>query len=122
MPMSSEQSGRPPLSERVFEKNMVTLPWIVFTGALFVLVGMPLAKALIVCWVKGGDAYFEQGIRILKGKHPLHFTDGSIVPELPYALANFAVFFVIVGGLSLLLIYALRVYERRRRTRETKTA
>ncbi len=86
------------------------------------LVGMPLAKALIVCWVKGGDAYFEQGIRILKGKHPLHFTDGSIVPELPYALANFAVFFVIVGGLSLLLIYALRVYERRRRTRETKTA
>jgi hypothetical protein len=120
--MSSEQPYRPPLSETVFEKNRVTLPWIVFVGALFVFIGMPFAKALVVCWVKGWDAYFREGIRIPKGKHPLHFTDGSIVPELPYALANFAVFFSIVGGLSVLLLYALRVYERRRERHETKAA
>src|SRR5437867_1572659 len=110
--MSDERTKRPPLSERVFENSFVTLPWMLFLVALVVTVGMPFAKALVVCLVKGTDAYFRLGVRIPKGKHPLHFTDGSIVPELPYFLANFAVFIVIAGGLSLLLIRLIRLYER----------
>ena len=87
--MKDEQSEPPPLSERVFDYWFVTLPWIVCTGALVVFVGMPFARMLVVCWFKGTDAYFHQGIRIPKSKHPLHFTDGSIVPELPYFLGLF---------------------------------
>jgi hypothetical protein len=110
--MSDPQPETRPLSERLFEKNFVTLPWILFVGLLFVFVGMPIAKALVVCWVKGTDAYFHQGIRIPRTTHPLHFTDGSVVPELPYALVNFAVFFVVVGGLSLLLRQVVKLYRR----------
>ena len=112
--MKDEQSERPPLSERVFDYWFVTLPWILFVGAVFVFVGMPFARMLVVCCLKGTDAYFHEGIGIPKSKHPLHFTDGSIVPELPYFVANFAVFIAMVGGLSLLLIHALRRYEKRK--------
>lgn len=111
--MSDHQSKQPPLSERVFENSLITIPWVLFLVCLFVVVGIPFAKALVVIWVKGTDAYFHHGIRIPKGKHPLHFTDGGIVPELPCLLAFFAVFMAITGGLSLLLIYLLRFYERR---------
>jgi len=112
--MKDEQSERPPLSERVFNYWFVTLPWILFLGALTVFVGMPFARMLVVCCLKGTDAYFHQGIRIPKGKHPLHFTDGSVVPELPYFLAIFTVFVAIAGGLSLLLIHGVRFYEKRK--------
>ena len=112
--MKDEPSERPPLSERGFDYWFVTLPWILCVGALFVFVGMPFARMLVVCCLRGTDAYFRQGIRIPRSKHPLHFTDGGIVPELPYFLATFAVFIAMVGGLSLLLIYILRFYERRK--------
>ena len=108
----SEEHAERPLSERVFENNLVTLPWIAFLVALTFFVGMPFARALVVCWVKGTDAYFRLSIRIPKSKHPLHFTDGTTVPELTYALANIAVFMLIAGGLSFSLIYCLRFYER----------
>lgn len=109
--MNSEQSMRP-LSERVFEYNPVTLPWIAFLCALFILVGRPLAGRLVVYWVKGADAYSRLGVRIQTSKHPLHFTDGTLVPQMPYLLASLLVFAVISGGLSLLLIHSMRFYER----------
>ncbi len=110
--MSDEQLKSPPISERLFEYNLVTLPWIVFVGGLFVFIGIPFARVLVVYLVKGATAYSRQGIRIPNGKHPLHFTDGTVVPELPYFLTNLVVFVVIVGGLSLLLIHSIRFYER----------
>jgi ABC-type phosphate transport system permease subunit len=95
----------------VFDNTLVTIPWVVFVTGLFLIFGRPLSEALVVSWVKGVDAYSRQGIRIPKSKHPLHFTDGSRVAEMPYFLANLLIFLLIVGGLSLLLIRAIRFYE-----------
>jgi len=111
--MSDEKSKRPPLSERIFENNLVTLPWLAFVGAVFLVFGRPLARVLVVYWVKGVEASSRENIRIERSKHPLFFNDGSPVPELTYFLVNLVVFFVIVGGLSLLLIHSIRFYERR---------
>ena len=112
--MSDEQSKQPPLSERVFELWFVTLPWIVFVGVVFILIGIPFANMLTVCWVKGTDAYFHQGIRIPLG-NKMHFSDGSAVPQGPLFLTYFPTFLVLVGGPSFVLIQILRYYERRKK-------
>lgn len=88
------------------------IAWAVFLFALFGFVGMPLRNALLVCWVRGADAFLHQGIRVLRGR-PLAFSDGMAVPTLPATVTFVGVFIAIVFGLSFLLLFGLRFYERR---------
>lgn len=68
----------------------------------------------LVWWVYGKDAYFHDGIRVMPGK-PIKFSTGELVPQFPDMVTGFAFFFVVVLGLSLLVIFGLRLYERFRK-------
>lgn len=108
--MSEQPSQKPDLGTRVFNGPFAIF-WALFLFFFVGFVGTRIANALIVCWVRGSDAYLHQGIRVLKGR-PLQFSDGMAVPALQEAVAFFGMFIVIVGGLSFLLIYILRFYEK----------
>jgi len=114
--MSEPQSKKPDLGTRAFN-GPFAIVWALFLFLLFGLVGVRLANALLVCWVRGIDAYLHQGIRVLKGR-PLRFSDGVSVPGLPEAVTGFAVFVVTVFGLSFLLLCILRSYEKYFRNRK----
>ena len=108
----SEKPPKPQdLARRVFENLYFAVSWAVFLGAVFIYVGLPFQRALVVLWVRGSDAYFHQGIRVLRGK-PAKFSDGSLVPSIPDALTGLTVFMLTAVGLSLLLVFVLRFYER----------
>ena len=92
--MSEPQAKTPDLGTRMFN-GPFAIAWALFLFLLFGFGGVPLANALVVCWVRGTDAY--QGIRVLKGR-PLKFSDGLSVPGLAEAVAGFGVFVVIVFG------------------------
>src|SRR5258708_3462642 len=101
----SETPSKPlDLAGRVFENFYFAVSWAVFIGAVFIFVGLPFQRALVVLWVRGSDAYFQKGIRVLRGK-PVKFSDGLPVPSLPDAATGFAVFMVTAVGLSLLLFF-----------------
>jgi hypothetical protein len=118
--MSEPHSKVEDLGSRTFNGPFAVV-WALFLFVLFGVVGVRLRNALLVCWVKGADAYLHHGIRVLKGQ-PLKFSDGVSVPKLPATLTFFAVFVVMVGGLSFLLLFALRFYEKRFRSRRSDNA
>ena len=80
--------------------------------AVVVFVAWPLRNMVLVLWVYGSHAYFHEGIRVLAGK-PIQFSTGANVPLLHDLVTGFAAFFIPVLGLTALLIWGLRVYERR---------
>jgi hypothetical protein len=108
--MSETKPEREDLGTRTFN-GVFSAVWAIFLFALFGFVGVPLANALIVCWVRGTDAYLHGGIRVLHGR-PLKFSDGISVPGVPEMVSFFAVFIVMVFGLSFLLLHLLRFYEK----------
>lgn len=105
------------LADRVFEKTKFQIAWILWLGFIFISVGVPFQRFLVVWWVRGADAYFHQGIRVLRGK-PVRFSDGQPVPSLPDAVTGFGVFMLVSLGLSLLLVHSLRFYERHFRSQK----
>jgi hypothetical protein len=106
-----QQSGpKKDLATRVFNNFYFDIAWILFLGAVVRLV-WPIRNALLVLWVYGSDAYFHQGIRVIKNK-PTIFSNGAASPDLPNMVTGFGVFLIAVLGLSLLLVYALRFYEK----------
>ncbi|MFZ0828464.1 MAG: hypothetical protein WAO02_13675 [Verrucomicrobiia bacterium] len=98
------------LATRVFSNFYFDVAWVLFLAVVVHLV-WPLRNALLVLWVYGSDAYFHQGIRVVKSK-PTMFSNGAGSPDLPDMITGFGVFLLTVLGLSLLLIYALRFYEK----------
>ena len=70
-----------------------------------------IRDAILVWWVYGRDAYFRAGVRVLPGK-PVRFSNGELAPHWPDFATGAAFFFVVVIGLSLLLIIGLRLYQR----------
>jgi hypothetical protein len=101
----------PDLASRVFENRAFTAGWIVFLFLFQIFVSWPLRNVLLVCWVYGSDAYFHRGMRVLPGK-PMHFSNGDLAPQFADMVTGLGVFFVTVLGLTLLLFFALRLYER----------
>jgi hypothetical protein len=109
--VKSESLGPKDLATRVFENSAFQIAWAISIGCVFVFVGLPFQRFLVVLWVKGSDAYFHHGIRVLRGK-PAKFSDGELLPQLPDAVTGFAVFLAIAFGLSALMCFALRFYEK----------
>jgi hypothetical protein len=101
------------LASRVFNKPLFALPWVVFLMIVVVKFWW-VRDAALVCWAYGREAYVHGGIRVLPGK-PTRFSNGQIAQDLPDLMTGFAYFFTVVFGLSLLLIWCLRGYERLRR-------
>jgi hypothetical protein len=102
------------LATRVFEKLSFQLGWILILGSVFIFIGLPIQRALVVLWVRGSEAYFHQGIRVLRGK-PVKFSDGQLVPSVPDFVTGLAMFMLVAVGLSYLLVFCLRFYERHRK-------
>jgi|SRR5579883_1290433 len=99
------------LANRVFGSTKFQLAWVLWLGLFFAYIGIPCQRFLVICWVRGAEAYFDKGIRVLPGK-PVKFSDGQPVPSLPDAVTGFTVFLIVALGLSLLMFHALRFYER----------
>ena len=99
------------IASRVFNNRAFQAGWTVFLF-IVILASWPIRDVLLVFWVYGTDAYFTQGIRVLPGK-PIRFSDGKVAPVLPDMLTGFGMFFFTTFGLTLLLFFALRSYERR---------
>jgi hypothetical protein len=104
----------PDLASRILEKKSFQAAWAIFLFLLVIFVSWPIRDFFLVCWVYGSDAYFHHGMRVLPGK-PVRFSNGQLVPQLLDMVTGFGAFFVTVAGLSLLLIFALRLYERHSR-------
>jgi hypothetical protein len=107
------QQPKKDLAHRAFGNFYFTIAWIAFLAVVLRLV-WPLRNALLVCWVYGRDAYFRDGLHVLKGK-PTRFSNGEIAPNLDDLATGALAFIVVVFGLSMLLILGLRLYERSRR-------
>jgi hypothetical protein len=101
---------------RLFRRTGFTLAWVAFLAAFVTIVGWRIRSFVVVSWVLGTRAYFQEGIRVLKG-HPLRFSNGQLVPTGPDVAITFGVFFLLVLGLTMLLIFAVCLYERRVRNR-----
>jgi hypothetical protein len=98
-------------ASRLFARKDFAVPWVVFLAAVFTFVAWPIRNFLLVCWVYGSDAYFRGGIRVLSGK-PIRFSNGELAPTLPDIVTAFGMFLVTAFGLTLLLIFAVRFWER----------
>jgi hypothetical protein len=110
MPNLPASTPKKDLATRVFNNFYFDIAWILFLAVVVKLV-QPLSDALLVFWVYGKAAYFQQGIRVIKHK-PTTFSNGARSPDFPDIVTGFAIFFITVFGLSLLLIYGLRLYEK----------
>jgi hypothetical protein len=110
MPQSQQGQTKKDLATRVFNNFYFDIAWILFLAVVLRVV-WPLHDIWLVLWVYGRDGYFKQGIRVISSK-PTIFSNGVESPDFPNMVIGFVVFLTTVFGLSLLLIYALRFYER----------
>ena len=108
---NNEKEKPKDLAGRLFENFYFVISWMAFLALMIKFVSWPIRDMLLVCWVYGKDAYFRDGIRVVSSK-PTVFSTGAAAPQLPNLVTGFGVFFVTVFGLSLLLIFVLRFYER----------
>jgi len=110
---SSSQTQKPTdLAWRVFNHRVFPLVWIPILVLVLLFITEPVRLVILVYWVYGRDAYAHQGIRVIPHK-PLHFSDGTLVPQWQDMVTGFGMFFVTTLGLSLALFFGLRLYERR---------
>jgi hypothetical protein len=98
------------LATRVFDDRRFQAVWAIFLFLLLIFVTEPLRHVVLVWWVYGQDAYLH-GMRVIPHK-PLRFSNGVLVPQLVDMVTGAAMFFASTLGLSLALIFALRLYER----------
>jgi hypothetical protein len=101
---------REDLPVRLSENFYFQVSWLIFLGLMITFVGWPIRNIVLVWWVYGTDAYFHEGVRVLKGK-PIRFSNGELAPTLPDFVTGFGAFFVTTVGLTVLLIFVLRLYE-----------
>ncbi len=111
------QKAEVDLASRVFEMRAFQLGWAIFLLLFVIFVAEPMRHVLLVFWVYGKDAY-SQGIRVIPRK-PLRFTTGVAVPPLLDMITGFGMFFAATLGLSAVLIFGLRIYERVSKKRQT---
>jgi hypothetical protein len=98
------------LATRVFEHRAFELGWIVFIAAFETFVTFPVQRILLVWWVYGINAFYQNGIRVIPRK-PLRFSNGVLVPQGLQIITGFGLFFATFFGLSLTLFYGLRIFD-----------
>ena len=115
--MDQPSSQPPRLDARLLSDTKFVVAWVGVLAVFLLFVGWPLRNIALVLWVYGSRGYFDEGIRVLPGK-PIRFSNGVEAPTLPDLVTGFGAFFITVLGLTLLLIYGLRFYERHFGNRE----
>ena len=100
------------LDERLFKRTGFQFFWLLFLGVVLVFVSWPIRNIALVCWVYGVHGYFDEGIRVLPGK-ATRFSNGVEAASFPDFVTGLGAFLITVVGLSMLLVFALRLYERR---------
>ena len=98
-------------AERLFRRTGFTIAWVAFLAVFLTFVGWPIRNFFLVCWVYGSQAYFHEGIRVMKGK-PIRFSNGELAPAFPDLVTGFGVFIMTPFGLTILMIFIVRFYER----------
>ena len=98
------------LPVRMLNKPGFALGWIVFLAVILKQFWW-VRDVFLVWWVYGRDAYFREGVRVLPGK-PIKFSNGQPAPAFQEFVTGSAFFFVVVFGLTAILIAALLLYER----------
>jgi hypothetical protein len=101
------------LADRAFNNFYFTICWFVFLTVAVKLI-WPIRNMLLVFWVYGTDAYYNQGIRVIKNK-PTTFSNGALCPDLPDFLTGMPIFLGTVLGLSILMYWLLQLFDRARR-------
>src|SRR6266850_2955635 len=99
------------LPTRLFDNFYFAISWLVFLAIMTRGVGWPLRNFFLVWWVYGREAYIRDGVRVVSSK-PTRFSTGALAPELPDLVTGFGEFIVVALGLTMLLIFLLRLYER----------
>jgi hypothetical protein len=99
------------LDERLFKNFWFIVGWFGFLTVVLRFVSWPLRNIALVYWVYGKKGYFIDGIRVEPGK-PTVFSNGIKASTFPDLVTGFAAFFITVMGLTMLLIFFLRLYER----------
>ena len=99
------------LAARLLGNFYFAISWIACLSLVMNLVSWPIRNVLLVFWVYGKKGYYQDGIRVVSSK-PTVFSTGVHAPELPNIVTGFGAFLVTAFGLTLLLIFALRFYER----------
>lgn len=98
-------------AERLFKHSGFSIAWVGFLGAFVTFISWPIRNIVLVCWIHGFRAYFDDGLHVLKGK-PLKFSNGDPVPAFHDMVTGFGAFFITTLGLTFLLIMIVQFYER----------
>lgn len=109
--MSKQEPKSDDLASRLFNNACFSIPWMVFLAIIMDYISWPIRNCVLVCWIYGSDAYFHRGVRVLYGK-PYRFSTGELVPTFPDLVTGFGAFIITAFGLTLLMIFILRFYER----------
>jgi hypothetical protein len=113
--MPAPDSSEATLPDRVFGDTRFQVTWAVCVFTL--AIGLWWVRdALLVLLVHGSAAYFQEGVRVLPGK-PIRFSTGDLAPQWADLLTGFGFFFFTVFGVTALLYFILRVYDRFRSSR-----
>lgn len=115
--MEKQEAKHEELAAKLFKNLKFIVCWFGFLTVILLFISWPIRNFALVCWVYGSRAYFHEGIRVLPGK-PIRFSNGVLAPTLPDLVTGFGAFIITVFGLTMLLIFILRIYERRKLKRQ----
>jgi uncharacterized membrane protein len=108
----SDSNQQPKLiDERLFKRNSFWFILFVLFSPFLIYVSWPIRNIVLVCWFYGIHGYFKDGIRVSPDK-PFKFSTGAEVAGLPDFVTGLGAFLFTVIGLSLMLTFAFRFYER----------
>jgi hypothetical protein len=93
---------------KLWANPRISIPWTVVMFLVNITIGVSLQQMLVVLWVKGFDAYFSKGVRVLPIK-PAKFSDGMLVPMAPDAIFGLAVFITLSVALAAILVLIARL-------------
>jgi hypothetical protein len=109
MKYNGENKPKVDLATRLFNSADFAILWCIFLMGVLVFVSFPIRNVVLVCWVYGCGGYFHDGIRV---HDKFTFSNGESIPTIPDMVTGFGAFIVTAFGLTFLLIFALRSYER----------
>jgi hypothetical protein len=119
--MADTNSQPKRLDEQLFKRPRFLLPWLCILIVVLFYVSWPIRNIALVCWVYGIHGYFHDGIRVLYG-NPVRFSNGVEAPRLADFVTGAAAFIITFFGLTMLLMFALRFYERHFRQKDDHVA
>jgi len=108
------------LAEKISSNAGFGGAWFALVLVVLTFIGWPIRNIALVCWVRGFDAYFKNGIRILPGK-PTRLSDGEVVKNLPDLVTGLIAFLTTFILMVLFFELFLRLFDRSGRNKQNLT-